>query len=148
MIYWDSSALVKKYLREEGSDVVMQRLIGDGVVATSILSFAEIHAVFARKASERVISATAQKLLIRSFESDWQSMIVVHMNEVILPVVRDVLSRHNLRGADAVHLASGLYLARRTKCPKLSFGCADDRLLKAASAEGLLAWNPLEMPAV
>lgn len=148
MIYWDSSALVKKYLREEGSDAVMQRLAGDAVVTTSILSFAEIHAVFARKASERTISSMAKKLLIRSFESDWQSMVVVHVNDVILPVVRDVLSRHNLRGADAVHLASGLYLARRTKCPKLCFGCADDRLLKAAAAEGLLAWNPLTEPAV
>jgi len=52
LIYWDSSAFVKKYLREEGSAAVVHRLTDDPAVATSILSYAEIRAVFARKASE------------------------------------------------------------------------------------------------
>ena len=143
MIYWDSSAFVKKYLREEGSNAVVDRLTGDPAVATSILSYAEIHAVFARKARERNVSAAALERLSRSFDSDWQSLVVVRVNDAILPAVRDVLIRHPLRGADAVHLASALYLARQTRSSNLCFACADDRLLQAAAAEGLKAWNPL-----
>jgi predicted nucleic acid-binding protein len=143
LIYWDSSAFVKKYLREEGSDAVVRRLDDDPAVASSILSYAEIHAVFSRKARERGISAAALERLRRSFDSDWKSLVVVRVYDMILPSVREVLSRHPLRGADAVHLASALYLARQTRVTGLSFACADDRLLKAAAAEGLTAWNPL-----
>lgn len=143
MIYWDSSAFVKKYLREVGSNAVVRRLAGDPAVATSILSYAEIRAVFARKARERNVTAAVLERLNRSFDADWQSLIVVRVNDFILPAVRDVLDRHPLRGADAVHLASALYLARRTRSSNLGFACADDRLREAAGAEGLAAWNPL-----
>jgi predicted nucleic acid-binding protein len=143
LIFWDSSAFVKKYLKEEGSDAVLRRLVADPTAATSILSYAEIRAVFARKARERKVSAAALERLNRNFEADWQSLVVVRVNDFLLPTVRDVLGRHPLRGVDAVHLASALYLARQTRSKHLSFACADSALLEAAGAEGLVAWNPL-----
>lgn len=143
MIFWDSSAFVKKYLREDGSNAVLRRLAGDPVVATSILSYAEIRAAFARKARERGVTGAVLERLNRAFEADWQSLIIVRVNDAILPAIRDVFGRHPLRGADAVHLASALYLARQTRSANLGFACADGRLLEAAGAEGLVAWNPL-----
>lgn len=142
MIYWDASALVKKYFREDGSGAVLDRLKGDPVAATSALSYAEIHAVFARKRRERGAAPGALQRRAQSFDGDWESLIVVRIGDALLPMVRDVLGRHPLRGADAVHLASALFLARQTRTPALCFACADERLLEAAAAEGLGAWNP------
>ena len=49
---------------------------------------------------------------------------------------RNLLSRHSLRGTDAIHLASALLLQGALK-EKVTFACADARLVSAARAEGL-----------
>ena len=46
MIYFDSSAMVKRYLDEEGSYTVNKMLDEASVVATSILTYPEILSAF------------------------------------------------------------------------------------------------------
>jgi len=143
LIYWDASALVKKYLSETGSDTVRQWLAKDPVLVTSQLAYAEIHATFARKRRERDISSLDYQRVCRIFEADWQAITVVQLDDRLLPTIRSLLSRHPLRGADSVHLASALYTAEQAQLRPLPFACADNRLLQAARKEGLDGWNPL-----
>lgn len=144
MIYWDSSALIKKYLMENGSDAVLQKLSADPLIVTSQLAYPEILATFARKLREKAMPAKAYQSACHSFEADWKAMTIVHLDDAILSRVRNLLARHQLRSADVVHLASALYVAERTRFPSLPFACADNRLLHAAGQEGLEGWNPLE----
>lgn len=143
MIYWDSSALIKKYLREEGSDVVHRRLKADSVVITSQIAYAEVHATFARKLREKAFSTRIHQKICRLFDADWKAMIIVRMDDVLLPVIRDLLVRHPLRSADSIHLASAVHVSERARHSSLSFACADEKLLEAAIKEGLAGWNPL-----
>lgn len=143
MIYWDSSAVIKKYLSEEGSDVVHLRLKADSVVITSQITYAEVYATFVRKMREKAFSTQTHQKICRMFDADWKAMIIVRMDDVLLPVIRDLLIRHPLRSADSIHLASAVHVSERARHSSLSFACADEKLLQAAKKEGLAGWNPL-----
>jgi predicted nucleic acid-binding protein len=60
-----------------------------------------------------------------------------------------LLERHPLRAFDAIHLATALTAQQfltREGYPALVFISADDRLIRAAGAEGLLTDNPNQHP--
>lgn len=143
MIYWDSSALIKKYLKEDGSDIVLQWLSVDSIVTTSQLTYAEIHATFARKMREKAISHKTFEDIRALFEADWKAMTIVRIEDKLLTKISSLLTRHPLRGADSVHLASALYVSEYSRSKSLPFACADKKLLEAAVDEGLDGWNPL-----
>lgn len=143
MIYWDSSALIKKYLKEGGSNAVLQRLSTDPILATSQLTYAEIHATFARKLREKEISLKTYQGICSLFEADWEAMAIVLMEDKLFPKIRSLLTKHPLRSADTVHLASALYVSEYSRYIALPFACADKKLLQAAVSEGLAGWDPV-----
>ncbi|HSE89386.1 MAG TPA: type II toxin-antitoxin system VapC family toxin [Candidatus Binatia bacterium] len=105
-------------------------------VYTASLTYAETHAAFSRRTREgRLTRETTRKLALR-FDRDWESYDIVIMSEDVLSLARQMLYRHPLRSADAIHLASALLLARTTPADRWSFICADGRLCDAAEAEG------------
>ncbi len=139
MRYFDTSALVKQYLHEVGSTTVLELLKTGDKVYTASLTYAETHAAFSRRTREgRLTRETTRKLAVR-FDRDWESYDIVIMSEDVLSLARQMLYRHPLRSADAIHLASALLLARTTPTDRWSFICADGRLCDAAEAEGFQA---------
>jgi len=134
--YYDTSALVKQYLQEAGSKLVLELLKSGEKVYTASLTYAEGHAAFSRRTREgRLTRQTARRLALR-FDKDWESYDVVILGEDVLRLARQMLYRHPLRSADAIHLASALLLARTSPTARWSFICADGRLCDAAKAEG------------
>jgi len=134
--YYDTSALVKQYLHEAGSNRVLELLKSGEKVYTASLTYAETHAAFSRRSREgRLKRQTTRRLALR-FDRDWESYDIVVLSENVLQLARQMLYRHPLRSADAIHLASALLLARTSPTARWSFVCADDRLCDAANAEG------------
>ena len=134
--YYDTSALVKQYLQEAGSKLVLELLKSGEKVYTASLTYAEGHAAFSRRTREgRLTRQTARRLALR-FDKDWESYDVVILGEDVLRLARQMVYRHPLRSADAIHLASALLLARTSPTARWSFVCADGRLCDAAKAEG------------
>jgi predicted nucleic acid-binding protein len=134
--YFDTSALVKQYLQEAGSKTVLELLKTGDKVYTASLTYAETHAAFSRRTREgRLTRETTRRLALR-FDRDWESYDIVLMSEDVLSLARHLLYRHPLRSADAIHLASALFLARTTSAIRWAFICADGRLCDAAEAEG------------
>jgi predicted nucleic acid-binding protein len=67
------------------------------------------------------------------------------VNEVVIGRACEYIERHPLRASDALHLATALEANRKlldAGKEGLVFLCADDRLINAATAEGLVADNP------
>jgi predicted nucleic acid-binding protein len=134
--YYDTSALVKQYLHEAGSNLVLELLKSGEKVYTASLTYAETHAAFSRRTREgRLTRETARRLALR-FDKDWDSYDIVIQSEDVLRLARQMLYRHPLRSADAIHLGSALLLARTSPTGGWSFICADSRLCDAAKAEG------------
>lgn len=137
MIYYlDTSALVKRYVAEPGSQAV-RRTIGAKTVATSRVAYAELAATAARLAREGSIDLRGRDRILTRLEADFAAMTVVELRPVVLRKAAELVTRAPLRGYDAVHLASAVVLAQRGA--SVDFWSSDALLVRAARAEGLRA---------
>lgn len=160
MLYADSSALVKRYLEERGSDKLIAKIAATTRarhrVLTSVLSFAEVHAAMARKLRERPpLLATEYHWATARLDSDWRTYLTrVELTTAVLNLIPDLVKRHFLRGSDAIHLASALWVreslefgrAKGTSAETLIFATSDKQLARAAEYEQLEVFDPEDMP--
>jgi predicted nucleic acid-binding protein len=134
MRFFDASALVKRYVRENGSAKVSRLLRSDGV-AISRLSEVEVVSALARRAREGTLSALERDRAVSAFERDLPRFVIVELTAAVVGRARGLLQRHALRSADALQMASGLHLLIHLgeEVPLVAF---DARLLAAWKAEG------------
>ena len=76
-----------------------------------------------------------------SFHQDWESFIRVEVNDELTGYIDRVVEGYPLRGFDAIHLASAMVIHERLP-EDFVFACFDDRLTRAAQAEGLETFPP------
>lgn len=146
--YADSSALVKRYVNETGSDWVRTTCSPSAshVIALAHIGLVEIAAALAMKTRQGALPADVRDNLLRDVQRDARSqywLIDVDQAIVVRPMA---LSRlHKVRGYDAVHLACALFMQEallRQNLPAPVLLTAGGELLAAAQAEGLLTDNP------
>jgi len=146
MNYLDTSALIKRFVVEEGSRLV-NRIIREEPVATAKIAYAEVFAGLNRKQREGHLSTARYALASRQFDDEWHAYIRVELHDEILQLARTLVERHPLRGFDAIHLASALCL-KSTLGEAITFAAADNRLLRAAEAENLQPLDVETTPAI
>ncbi len=146
--YLDTSALIKQYLAERGSDWIRSLLSisQPSQVFTSHLTIVEATCALARRRREETLSCEDYLRALEALDYD----MVYRYN--ILEVTPDVIDSacrlakvHPLRAYDAVQLASALFANSQLVSlgqPAMTFVCADDILIAIAQAEGLTADNP------
>ena len=145
--YFDSSALVKRYLTEVGSDWVQTRCNDPAhIIALADIGRVEIAAAFASKRRGQFITQVDYQKARAKFISDAQhNYQIVPVTSARIDEAIDLTARHRLRGYDAVHLACALYLNHTLLTSELSplvFITADTDLLESARIEGLVTENP------
>jgi uncharacterized protein len=136
ILYLETSALVKLYVKEQDSLEVREHVRSAEAVATSVLAYAEARAAFARKAREKGLSGEAHRTVKEALDRDWPSYFVLSVSAATARAAGGLAEKHALRGFDALHLASALEL-RSAGAAGLRFASADARLCEAARAEGL-----------
>jgi uncharacterized protein len=132
--FFDASALVKRYVREEGSARVARLLRSDSV-AVSRLSEVEVVSALVRRAREGTLRAVDRDRALAAFERDIARFVVVELTAVVVGRARTLLQGYPLRGADALQMASGLHLLDHlaAEVPLVAF---DQRLVEAWRTEG------------
>lgn len=141
MIYFDSSALVKRYIEEEGSDKVNALLKEGPFAVVSRLAYPEILAAITRRHKAGDIETGAFERIKNAFKADWASLGVIEMHKEVFQLIDEVIAAHGLKGADSIHLSTALWLKRATR-EHVVFVASDLELLKAAKAERLEICNP------
>ena len=143
ILYLDSSALAKRYLSEEGSDEV-ERLVAEAeAVATSIITRVEISAALARARRQKLLDGVAAAQLRALFAAHWGSLLRLSLLESTIERADSLAWELDLRGYDAVHLASAL-LWREAIAEAPVLATYDKELWRAAQAVGVGAW-PLKL---
>jgi len=135
----DTSALVKLYIAEEGTEAMQDR-VHRTVVAVSQLTYAEAHAAFARLLRDGLLQAQEYEMIRYHFERDWATTLRLPLSEAILAQVPILCLRHPLRGADALQLASALVL--RDEGVSVTLVTSDHQLVIAGEAERLAVFDP------
>ena len=145
-LYFDTSALVKLYLVEQGSDVVIGLASDQSFDRLAILdlSLVEFRSMVRRRERAREISSDQAELIVELVEAHASSTFLVQSTtREIQDEARRLLDTRPLRTLDALQLA-GCLSVRVTAVPPLTFVCADTRLCEAASLEGIDTINPLD----
>jgi uncharacterized protein len=134
-LYLDTSALVKLYAEEDGSDLVRQGIRDSDLIATSLMAYAETRSALARKSRSREISRAAFTTCKREFDRDWLRLQRLPVDELLVRKAGEFAEQHALRALDALHLASADSIQAALRVP-VTFACFDDVLNKAAEARG------------
>jgi uncharacterized protein len=153
MLYLDSSALVKLYFKEPGSDSLLFRIkAASQAITASVLSFTEVHAAIARKRREMDISSAGFFRLRDQFETDWSKRIeVIELNGLTMAALPRLVEQFPLKAGDAVQLSTALWLygemkreLGRERDGILEFVASDRTLAHSARKCGLQVFNPEE----
>jgi predicted nucleic acid-binding protein len=139
--YIDTSALVKRYHHERGSERVDDIFRNaDASFLAANLALSELTSALDRKFLERQISQETLTKVLSSIARDLaEEFWLVEVDRTHILHSQELILRHHLRALDSLHLAVALGL--RTLAPIVV--SADARLLEAAQREQLAVLNPM-----
>ncbi len=144
IFYFDTSALFKLYIREEGTDRVSELAQDRERNTLAIVDFAvlEFHSAIRRRERQGEISALEASLALQQLSDDAENRYMVQQSTpAIVQEGTRLIDLYPLKTLDALQLAGCLILRRRVSEP-LTFVCADVRLYRAAASEGLTTLIP------
>ena len=153
VFYLDTSALVKRYVRETGtawSRALTDPGTGNTIIMAELGMVEAAAAIAANHRAPRGISLherdVAVRLLVQHCAAEYE---LVPVNRAILDRALLLTQLHRLRGYDAVHLASALAanaVLISAGSPPVTLVAADRDLRAAAAIEGLPVDNPEDHP--
>jgi predicted nucleic acid-binding protein len=139
IVYFDASAIVKRYLAEADSGAVNDLVKQAFVLGTSLVSRAEVSAAITRAARMNALSSLEAEQALKTFRSQWPDLIATPVTQVLVAKADAVAWEHGLRGYDAIHLASAL-LWQEALSELVTLATFDKQLWEAARLAGLSVW--------
>ena len=143
--YFDTSALLKLYIDEEGSSELVDLTADVDAHQLAILdvTFVEARSAIRRRQREHSISSAEADAVLLRLEQDGSSLFLVQpATTSVIEEASRLIDSHPLRAYDAVQLA-GFLIVRPAMSAPLTFVCADLRLCDVARLEGIPTFNPL-----
>lgn len=134
--FLDSSALVKRYVHERGSEVVAALFRGRREIAVARVAELEVNAALAKRVRAGDLKLGEAQRHALALGVDLDGFRVVELRPPVLSIANGLVWQRALRAYDALQLAAALRLTRATGLA-LTFWCADAHLCEAAVAEGL-----------
>ena len=134
--YFDTSALVKRYIDEPGRREVLRLLRRNECVASAILLI-ELRSGLRRRVSEGSIDAARLPAILQHVAVDRAYWTLVEVGDEVLAGAEKLVATHPIRTLDAIHIASAQLFAARGSISGLTFVSADKRQTETAAAVGL-----------
>ena len=146
--FWDSSAVVKRYIREAGTAWVVDTAdpsAGNRIYLARITGVEVISALVRQRRAGELSPRTAETAIARFRQDLVDQYRVVEVTRSLAERAMTLAEAHALRGYDAVQLAAGLEIhtyCRRLGIPLFYLVSADSALNEAAIREGLTVVDP------
>ncbi|MGH9838553.1 MAG: type II toxin-antitoxin system VapC family toxin [Blastocatellia bacterium] len=150
--FFDSSALVKYYVNEVGSNWVESLIDAQppNEITIAQITGIEVVAALSRRVRAGMTSAADGAAAIKLFRGDYQAKFdVVPISAQLVEEAMNLAELHQLRGYDATQLAVAVAfkaLMTARGIGPLTLISADNELNQAAQAEGLLTDDPNQHP--
>ena len=135
ILYLDTSALVKLFFREPGSERVADLVGQANSVVTSQVAYAESCSALARRKRDKRLTYDEFETARKQLDELWPQL-----NTILIDEIRagELAIKHVIRGFDAIHLAAALELRAIDETEvNVTFCSFDDRQNTAAQAEAL-----------
>ena len=137
ILYLDTSAWVKLYVRELGSKELRAHAIKAEAMAVSVVAYPEARAAFARLKAQGISTEAKHQQRLAQLNLDWENLLHIELVPAVVRTAGDLAEVYGLRGFDSIHLASALWLKEKTGM-RLHFAVFDQRLRAAAERAGLM----------
>lgn len=134
--YLDTSALVKLYVQEPGSEMVRKLVDEASVVATSKVAYPEARAALARGFRDGLLEEKDYRQVVAALQNDWPRYLALEVSDSLAWLAGELAEKHRLRGFDAIHLAAAVTLKTQVKS-RVVAACFDGRLWEALCAVDL-----------
>ncbi|MDZ4251203.1 MAG: type II toxin-antitoxin system VapC family toxin [Sulfuritalea sp.] len=137
ILFCDTSALVKLYVREDFSDDMQALARSASAIAVCRIAWAEIMAALSRRARENPGDAATIETIRARLRTDWPRYAIVEITQSLVELAGEYADTFALRGYDSVQLAAARRL-QEAASDEIHFACFDARLQKAARVLGML----------
>lgn len=145
LYYLETSALVKLYVHEPGTENMLSLVSSPAGNRFVILSLAQVEfrsAVRRRERDGQIPGSDANEM-IESFRRHSEGRFMVErFSDFLLDVASMLIDRHGIKAYDAMQLAGYLTLRARLGIDTPIFVCADRKLLDAAEREASPILDP------
>lgn len=131
LTYFDSSAFVKRYLNESGSEIVDQLCSESTSVALSSIAIPEIFSALNRRVNDKSISKRDYKKIKTVLLEEVEDIEVINLVPEVIAEAIKVLESNKLRAMDSIHIGSAIIIK-----PDI-FITSDKRQFLAAKKSGL-----------
>jgi len=131
--YFDTSALIKRYVDEAGRREVLQLLRQYECVSSAVLPV-ELRSALRRRVAEGTIDGTRVPEILKRVATDRGYWTLIEVAGDVLAAAETLVAAHPLRTLDAIHVASAQLFAARIPASDLIFVSADTRQTAAAAA--------------
>lgn len=135
--YFDTSALAKVHLREDGTDAVRQLVQVSTPAMTSWITLPELSSALHRALNRGVVPPESAEQVRLRMATLWDSLVRVPVSVRLVRAAEQLVWRYKLRAYDGIHLASALSVQGQLG-ESVEFVAFDVRLRSAAISEGLL----------
>jgi uncharacterized protein len=148
----DSSALVKRYVQEDGTSWVSRltrRSAGNPIDLARITTVEVTAAVARRRKGKTLTSPKASSILYRFRQHLAGRYTVIEVTPALFTEAMRLANTHALRAYDAVQLAAALEISQQRKAAgfgPVTLVSADRELNAAAAAEALIVEDPSDHP--
>jgi predicted nucleic acid-binding protein len=145
LYYLETSALVKLYVYELGTERLLALSAGDAGHRFAILSVSQVEFRSAIRRRQRggEIPASVADELIEAFRRHAEGRFLIQpFSDTLLDVALALIDGYALRGFDAIQLAGYLLLRSTSGTEEPVFVCADKALLSTARNEGCSVLDP------
>jgi predicted nucleic acid-binding protein len=106
ILYLDSSAIVKQYIVELGSEEVHHAVAQSEINGTSVISCAEVTAAFRKGIRAGALLEKDAIKIRKDFDREWPNLLRTRITEKLSRYAATLAWLHGLRGYDSIHLAS------------------------------------------
>ena len=144
LYYLETSALVKLYVRESGTDTLLRLASSEAGHRLVILAFAvvEFRSAIRRRERANDLGGSAARQLIQRLDAHTETRFLTQpLNDTVIEHALRLVDRYPLRAYDAVQLAGCVVLGASGGDQPI-FVCADEALIAAAESEGIPSLSP------
>ena len=141
-LYLDTSALLKRYVEEAGSDEVIALMAEAQAVVTSLVTRAEVPAAIAKAVRRRVLDDDGARRAHGRFLREWSDFGRVPVTDALVARADTLTWEQGLRAYDAIQLAAALSCQETINAlgVDMLFASFDHQLRDAARRVGLATW--------
>lgn len=129
--YLDTSALVKRYHREEHSDTI-DEIFEQFTIAISELSIVEFASALRRKVDKREIRQKEVSYVLIKFQEDLANFIILKFDSNVISNAVEFVMKYRLKTLDSLQLSFAMKLKEYDPL----FVSFDRKLLNSAKLEG------------